>query len=75
MERDDGACGFLGEAGCTVHPDRPLVCRLYPLGRAVAPDRTETFAALTPDPETAGVYGADGASMKNPNASTFAAKA
>jgi Fe-S-cluster containining protein len=28
-----GTCVFLGGDGCTVHPDRPLVCRLYPLGR------------------------------------------
>jgi Fe-S-cluster containining protein len=32
---DDGACIFLGEAGCTVHSDRALVCRLFPLGREV----------------------------------------
>ncbi len=27
-------CPFLGEAGCTVYPDRPGACRTYPLGRA-----------------------------------------
>jgi uncharacterized protein len=35
----DGTCVFLGDSGCTVHADRPLVCRLYPLGRIVRGDR------------------------------------
>ena len=42
--RADGACVFLGEQGCSVHPARPLACRLYPLGRSIAPDGTERFA-------------------------------
>lgn len=50
------ACVFLGPEGCTVHPDRPLVCRLYPLGRRVSGD-DEGFFELTPHPETKGVYG------------------
>jgi uncharacterized protein len=54
------ACVFLGESGCTVHPARPLACRLYPLGRQRLPSGEERFAALPPDPETAGVYGEDG---------------
>jgi Fe-S-cluster containining protein len=29
----DGACTLLGPDGCTVHPARPLACRLFPLGR------------------------------------------
>ncbi|MBI5550689.1 MAG: YkgJ family cysteine cluster protein [Desulfobacterales bacterium] len=33
--QEDGTCGFLDAQGCSVHPDRPLVCRLYPLGRHV----------------------------------------
>lgn len=51
-----GACVFLTDAGCGVHADRPLVCRLYPLGRHVAGDGTETFSELSPHPETEGVY-------------------
>jgi Fe-S-cluster containining protein len=47
---------FLGPEGCTVHPDRPLVCRLYPLGRFVSFDGTERFGQATPHPETEGVY-------------------
>lgn len=26
-----GGCPFLGEAGCTVYPDRPAACRLFPV--------------------------------------------
>lgn len=35
--RDDQekTCPLLGEAGCTVYPDRPSACRTYPLERAV----------------------------------------
>jgi Fe-S-cluster containining protein len=49
---DDGACIFLGPEGCTVHADRPLVCRLYPLGRHVAADGSERFSHMTPHPQT-----------------------
>ena len=55
--KDNGDCGFLGERGCTVHPDRPLACRIYPLARWVTPDGKESFGHLTPHPKTAGVYG------------------
>jgi len=34
-QREDGRCIFLGDQGCTVHADRPLVCRLFPLGRVI----------------------------------------
>lgn len=58
--RADGSCVFLGPGGCTVHADRPLVCRLYPLGLIVAEDGREGFVELTPHPESEGVYGEDG---------------
>jgi Fe-S-cluster containining protein len=58
--RDDGTCVFLGPEGCTVHPGRPLVCRLYPLGRRLEPDGSERFAELEPHPQTEGVYGEEG---------------
>jgi Fe-S-cluster containining protein len=58
--RADATCVFLGEKGCTVHPDRPLVCRLYPLGRHLNAEGQETFAHLAPHPETAGHYSEDG---------------
>jgi Fe-S-cluster containining protein len=58
--REDGACVFLGSEGCTAHPDRPLVCRIYPLGRHVAADGTERWSHSTPHPLTEGVYSKDG---------------
>ncbi|HEX8793562.1 MAG TPA: YkgJ family cysteine cluster protein [Polyangiaceae bacterium] len=58
--RDDHSCIFLGENGCTVHGGRPLACRLYPLGRQVAPDGEERFAEVEPHPQSAGVYGGAG---------------
>ncbi|HEX4555642.1 MAG TPA: YkgJ family cysteine cluster protein [Xanthobacteraceae bacterium] len=53
-QTEGGACALLGPAGCTVHSDRPLVCRLYPLGRHVLPDGTEWFSRLELEPQTAG---------------------
>jgi len=44
--RKDGSCGFLEAAGCAVHPDRPLVCRLYPLGRTVSFTGEESFSLI-----------------------------
>lgn len=58
--RADAACVFLGSDGCTVHADRPLVCRLYPLGRIVQPDGAEQFVENEPHPEAEGRYGRDG---------------
>ncbi len=58
--RSDNACVFLDGHRCSVHPDRPLVCRLYPLGRLVDVDGSDTFVHLDPDPETKGEYGEDG---------------
>ena len=57
---DDRGCVFLGPRGCTVHPDRPLACRIYPLARWVAPDGDESFGHLTPHSQTAGIYGVHG---------------
>ena len=56
----DGTCVFLGPHGCSVHPGRPLVCRLYPLGRRLDPDGTERFAEVEPHPQTEGIYGTKG---------------
>jgi Fe-S-cluster containining protein len=58
--KENGDCGFLGERGCGVHPDRPLACRIYPLARWVSPDGEESFGLLTPHPNTEGVYGTSG---------------
>jgi uncharacterized protein len=54
---DDGTCVFLDADGCSVHPDRPLVCRLYPLGRHVFGSGEEGFSEVEPDPDCKGVYG------------------
>lgn len=32
-ERDDGSCSFLRKGKCLIHQDKPIVCRLFPLGR------------------------------------------
>jgi Fe-S-cluster containining protein len=57
---DDRGCVFLGERGCSVHPDRPLVCRIYPLARWVSLDGDESFGHLESHPQTAGLYGTHG---------------
>jgi Fe-S-cluster containining protein len=54
---EQGACVFLSPAGCAVHGDRPLVCRLYPLGRHVRPDGGEHFSEIEPDAACRGTYG------------------
>jgi uncharacterized protein len=61
LRRDDGdTCMFLDLTGCTVHSDRPLVCRLYPLGRRVYPDGTEEWLRATPHPQSEGRYTNEG---------------
>lgn len=45
------ACPFVGRDGCSVYPDRPAACRLYPLARAVrrcadSGRRSEHFALI-----------------------------
>jgi Fe-S-cluster containining protein len=55
-QTQSGACMFLGKEGCTVHPDRPLVCRLYPLGRHVRADENEAFFHLQPHPHSHGTF-------------------
>lgn len=55
-QTETGACVFLGSEGCTVHPDRPLVCRLYPLGRQVSADGTESFSHVKSHPQSRGEF-------------------
>jgi Fe-S-cluster containining protein len=57
---DDAACVFLGPEGCEVHPDRPLVCRLYPLGRHVDAEGAERFSHVAPHPLSQGELTRDG---------------
>jgi len=58
--KDAGACVFLGEQGCTVHPNRPLVCRLYPLGRQITESGGERFVHATPHPLSGGSFHKNG---------------
>jgi Fe-S-cluster containining protein len=58
--RPDGSCVFLDGGRCTVHPGRPLACRVYPLGRWVTADEVETFRTLRPHPQSEGRYGQEG---------------
>ncbi len=59
-QKPGGDCEFLGAEGCTVHADRPLVCRLYPLGRRIGSDSSESFRRLEPHPLSRGTFGTDG---------------
>jgi Fe-S-cluster containining protein len=52
----DGTCLFLCSHGCSVHRDRPLVCRLYPLGRHVLMSGEEHFSEIEPEPGCRGIY-------------------
>jgi len=56
----DGRCVFLTSSGCRVHPRRPLVCRLYPLGRSTNERGEERFALFPPQAECEAVAGRDG---------------
>jgi Fe-S-cluster containining protein len=61
--REDGSCVFLGPEGCTVHPDRPLVCRVYPLGRHVVAGGAEDearYSVVQGHSESEGVFGVAG---------------
>jgi Fe-S-cluster containining protein len=61
LKRDDNdACVFLAKSGCAVHPARPLVCRLYPLGRRVAADGSEEWVRADPHPNSQGAFTTDG---------------
>lgn len=54
-----GRCVFLGPDGCSVHADRPLVCRLFPLGRIIDEDGDVHFSRPRFEPEAAGRFGSD----------------
>jgi uncharacterized protein len=61
----DGRCAALDAAGCTIHPGRPLACRLYPLGLerssgAAGAQYVERFVKLEPATGSLGEYGSSG---------------
>ena len=57
---EKGDCVFQGPDGCSIHPDRPLVCRLYPLGRQVNGLGDESFSEVDPIPPCPGERNAQG---------------
>lgn len=59
LQTDDGNCVFLTPEGCGVHADRPLVCRLFPLGRVVLADGSWYYTHLDPGWAN-GTFGTDG---------------
>lgn len=58
--RDDDTCIFLETNGCSIHPDRPLVCRLYPLGRHIRHPWVETFSQFEPEHGCKGTFNQGG---------------
>jgi len=59
-KREDRSCIMLAADGCTVYPDRPLICRTYPLKRLRGNDG-EAFFQYSQLPTSTGVYGKQGA--------------
>ncbi len=57
--KPDGSCIFLKPEGCGVHHDRPLVCRLFPLGQILDKDDRERFAVMPLHPDCLGLLGAE----------------
>ncbi len=56
----DGTCVFLTPAGCGVYADRPLVCRIYPLGRHVSAAGAERWSHVPPHFLSEGRYTHEG---------------
>jgi len=54
-KREDRSCIMLAADGCTVYPDRPLICRTYPLKRLRGNDG-EAFFQYSQLPTSTGVY-------------------
>ena len=46
MEAATRRCPFVTEAGCTIYPNRPWACRMYPLGSAEPRNPNETDRAF-----------------------------
>jgi uncharacterized protein len=55
-----GYCIFRDYTGCSVHGDRPLVCRLYPLRRHTSDDYTETFSLVEAETGCISLHGDKG---------------
>ena len=57
---ENNACVFLTDKGCSVHSDRPLVCRLYPLGQHLTGEGVEHFRCLKLQSGCSGDLGENG---------------
>ena len=53
----NGDCVFLTFRGCGIHPDRPLICRLFPLGLIWSDSREERFGLMPRHPDCLGYVG------------------
>lgn len=58
--KPDGDCVFLDERGCGIHPARPSVCRLFPLGLIRDGSGLERFSLMPLHPDCVGYLGEDG---------------
>lgn len=59
-QKSDGSCVFLGKRGCEVHADRPLVCRIFPLGRHITESGKVHYSNPAWNPMPNGEYGKNG---------------
>jgi Fe-S-cluster containining protein len=61
QHRAEGACVLYdAETGCSVYADRPMSCRVYPLGVELDGARVGRVFDARPEPRSAGEYGRDG---------------
>jgi uncharacterized protein len=58
--KPDGSCIFLDSRGCGVHPDRPLVCRLFPLGQITDGSGVVRYASMPLHPDCLGLFYTEG---------------
>lgn len=58
--KPDGSCIFLQPEGCSIYPERPLVCRLFPLGLIVDEAGQEHYGIMPLHPDCLGVLGEEG---------------
>ena len=58
--RPDGSCLFLGPGGCSVYPDRPLVCRLFPLGQITGKKGRMRYGVMPLHPDCLGHFDTEG---------------
>jgi Fe-S-cluster containining protein len=57
--RPDGGCIFLAAGRCAVHPDRPLVCRMFPLGLISDGRGRERYGCMPLHPDCLGIVDRD----------------